>query len=79
MKRFKKVTTPTRYGWSDWIFPTDKYLMKCCDCGLVHQLEFRTFAETRQKRGAFEVVRLPWPIRVMFRARRVKSYDKAQG
>lgn len=49
------------------------YLMKCCDCGLVHELEFKTFVETRQKRGAFEMVDLPWPFRVLFRARRQRT------
>lgn len=50
------------------------YHMKCCDCGLVHEMEFKAFAETRQRRnGAFEIVELPWPIRVLFRARRAKG------
>lgn len=28
-------------GWSEWIAPAFPYLMACCDCGLVHNLEFR--------------------------------------
>jgi hypothetical protein len=29
-------------GWSNWIQPKhDGYLMQCCDCGLVHELQFR--------------------------------------
>ena len=29
------------YEWSDWVCPDPKgYLMKCCDCGLVHEAEF---------------------------------------
>lgn len=27
-------------GWSKWIHPLPGYLMKCCDCGLVHEMEF---------------------------------------
>lgn len=31
-------------GWSEWIHPlrTDGhgYLLQCCDCGLVHEMEF---------------------------------------
>lgn len=28
-------------GWSRWEFPVMKgYLMGCCDCGLVHEIEF---------------------------------------
>lgn len=29
-------------GWSEWQSPImDDYRMKCCDCGLVHKVEFR--------------------------------------
>ncbi len=29
-------------GWTDWIQPVMKgYKMSCCDCGLVHNLDFR--------------------------------------
>ena len=28
-------------GWSEWVCPDPKsYLMKCCDCGLVHEAQF---------------------------------------
>ncbi len=30
-------------GWSDWIEPvTNDYKLACCDCGLVHSVDFRT-------------------------------------
>ena len=28
-------------GWSEWIRPLEGYKMACCDCGLVHNVEFR--------------------------------------
>lgn len=28
-------------GWSDWIHPLPGYKMACCDCGLVHNMQFR--------------------------------------
>jgi len=28
-------------GWSDWLAPTPGYRMACCDCGLVHEMQFR--------------------------------------
>ena len=71
--RFKPMVEG-RGGWSEWVYPEPNgYLMKCCDCGLVHEVQFKTFVETKQKRGAFEVVELPWPIRAMFRARRQRG------
>jgi hypothetical protein len=72
--RFKKAI-PGRGGWSEWVAPVPKgYLMKCCGCGLIHEMEFRTFIETKRKRnGAFTPVHLPLPVRAMFRARRQRK------
>jgi hypothetical protein len=28
-------------GWTDWVHPLPGYLMKCCDCGLVHEVDAR--------------------------------------
>jgi hypothetical protein len=74
----KKVKMPLlvpkegdKRGWTEWVFPVNKgFYMACCDCGLVHELDFQAFVETNQKRKDFEVVPLPWPFRVMFKARR---------
>jgi Zn-finger protein len=65
---FKKHTAG-KGGWSEWVQPKMEgtYLFKCCDCGLVHELEFATFVK-RGKSG----VKLPTEIRAMFRARRMK-------
>lgn len=27
-------------GWCEWIHPLPGYLMQCCDCGLVHDMQF---------------------------------------
>jgi hypothetical protein len=44
-------------GWSRWIYPImEGYKMCCCDCGLVHVLEFRIDSED--------------PKRIEFRCRR---------
>lgn len=64
-----------RGGWSEWVYPTPNniYLFKCCDCGLVHDMEFGSLIERNRKGIEFEVVKLPPEIRVMFRARRNKT------
>jgi hypothetical protein len=28
-------------GWTEWIHPLEGYKFSCCDCGLVHILDFR--------------------------------------
>jgi hypothetical protein len=37
-----KVEREGANGWSRWVQPVKRgYLMACCDCGLVHRMEFR--------------------------------------
>ncbi len=70
IKRFKKHKAG-RGGWSEWVYPIQgSYLFKCCDCELVHEMQFSAFVEKDKERSSFEVVKLPEPIRTMFRARR---------
>jgi hypothetical protein len=41
-----------RNGWTRWIQPIKRgYLLKCCDCGLVHRMEFRIVAGRVQYRA----------------------------
>lgn len=48
--RIKKIVA-NRDGWSDWIQPIRKgYRMKCCDCGLIHLLDFRIVGKRAQFR-----------------------------
>jgi hypothetical protein len=36
------IEQPSRRGWTDWIRPKRRgYRMACCDCGLVHEVNFR--------------------------------------
>jgi hypothetical protein len=40
-------------GWSEWIQPVPRgYRMACCDCGLVHTVDFRVRAGRIQFRVA---------------------------
>lgn len=75
----KKIRFKTEYagrgGWSKWVIPINKgYLLQCCDCGLIHECQFKTFAESHQtKKGTFTVNELPPIIRTMFRMKRFKT------
>jgi hypothetical protein len=62
-----------RGGWSEWVYPSteENYLFQCCDCGLVHELQFKTFIELEKlKNKTFKIFPLPNIIRTMFKARR---------
>lgn len=40
-------TPPDGEGdFSDWVSPKPTYLMGCCDCGLVHTVEFKVIKRT---------------------------------
>lgn len=42
MTRRYKIIVERDDGWSDWIQPVERgYRMCCCDCSLVHELDFR--------------------------------------
>lgn len=52
MPRYAKVTTNDD-GWSDWIQPVSTgYKMACCDCGLVHTMDFRIYEGRVQLRAS---------------------------
>lgn len=65
-----------RGGWTSWITPVHKkYLMKCCDCGLVHEFQFNVGKQTTKedKDGYFAMIEPKEKgLRVKMRARRAK-------
>jgi hypothetical protein len=73
MARFKKYTVETNDEWTDEVFPIMRgYKMACCDCGLVHNIEFDVFEiEEFNKDGSFKGnVREGKEWRVAMRVRR---------
>lgn len=42
MGKIKQEEVKHPAGWSGWIHPImEGYKLSCCDCGLVHEMEFR--------------------------------------
>ena len=57
-------------GWSDWICPKpDSYLIKCCDCGLVHETQTRVAEYEPRPSEDFNVSNNP-DLQAQFRVRR---------
>jgi hypothetical protein len=75
MSRFPKMRAVTSRGFSAWVTPDmQRYQMACCDCGLVHEMQFRAIAASPSKRGRFVYSDLsPDFFRVKFRAKRAVS------
>lgn len=48
-----KVVTQQGKNYSNWIFPNDRldYRIACCDCGLVHDMQFAVMRVKRQLSG----------------------------
>lgn len=64
------------YDWSEWVCPDPKgYLMRCCDCGLVHEAEFgvvRYKSETERE----DCDRVDDPnLQAVFRMRRSEQWS----
>jgi hypothetical protein len=86
MARFKKIKAQDD-GWSDWELPVMKgYRIGCCDCGLVHDMDFKIVWVSEDKDGNCTVLdhRIVGATqRVMIRARRnnrstaqIRRHDK---
>lgn len=70
-----KVMLEREDGWSDDVFPhPGGYKMACCDCGLVHDIEFSVVKVVKHNpNGTFRVRDVDSKTyRVRFRARRNK-------
>lgn len=61
-KRFRKEEPEGPRGFSRWVQPEmRRYLLQCCDCGLVHEMQFRIAVGPKRQH-------------VQFRARRAERY-----
>lgn len=44
-------------GWCDWVCPRPQvYLMQCCDCELIHEVDFRVVRYESKSSEVYEVV-----------------------
>jgi hypothetical protein len=44
-------------GWSNWICPRPQgYLMQCCDCELIHEVDFRVVRYESESSEVYEVI-----------------------
>ncbi len=59
-------------GWTEWQTPPRQYRTTCCDCGLVHDIEYRVIVVGRKRRdGSQKVLGLnPAGCQMQFRLRR---------
>ena len=67
---FTKHEVNSASDWSEWVCPDPtQYFMKCCDCGLVHEMQFNIVKYSAgDKCEDFDD---PY-VQAVFRARRVK-------
>lgn len=58
-------------GWSDWVVMYSNHLHTCCDCGLVHDVQYR-----RVHRG---LVRERWRVNERLTDKERKKWHKRKG
>ena len=47
-------------GWCDWVCPKPRgYLMQCCDCELIHEVDFRVVRYESEDSEVYEIVDAP--------------------
>lgn len=81
MKRIRQECAVSKRGFSRWIAPVmRKYIMACCDCGLVHEMEFNVLAAGKMRKNkSWSAKRLSnVRYRVEFRVRRMRNYTAAE-
>jgi len=72
--RFKTEWVKTTNGWTRWVNPKMKgYLLKCCDCGLVHEMDFEVLVTSRYKKERIATPITSKQFQIRFRARRAKT------
>ena len=73
---FIKHNVEQPYDWSEWVCPDPNgYLMKCCDCGLVHEAEFGVVRfKSETEREDCEPVNDP-NLQAVFRMRRSEPWS----
>lgn len=65
-------------GWCEWIHPLPGYLMQCCDCGLVHEMQY-AIVPSHENCGDAELNEGETEDGVViFRARRATNNGKAE-
>lgn len=70
MPKIKQVKV-NKDGWSRWEMPIMKgYLMQCCDCHLIHEMEFEVVQAGEKKKGGWITATNVPNGRVRMRARR---------
>ena len=65
---FTKHEVDSFGDWSEWVSPNpEKYFMKCCDCGLVHEMQFKVAKYSKGDECEFVA---DADLQAVFRARR---------
>ena len=57
-------------GWTEWWEPLPGYRLGCCDCGLVHDVEFQAVKLVKRKGLDIETGRKVKGAVILMRARR---------
>ncbi len=67
-------------GPGEWVQPTRKgYLLQCCDCGLVHSIDFKLQATNRGNKIQFRAFRLTTKGKRILPKHRPNHFSTSEG
>lgn len=79
MKRPSKARKFYEPKAGEWVFPNKRgYLMQCCDCGLVHRMDFKPAVELSRKGSTVKFMLLDGDLGVAFRVYRANRETARQ-
>ena len=70
-ERYKTYTPKDKAGWTEWVSPIMKnYRLKCCDCGLVHEFQFKVVFLSQYEKKRWKTTIDDKSFGIVFRCRR---------
>ena len=68
---YKTYTPKTKDGWTEWVSPImNGYRLECCDCGLVHEFQFRVVFASQYEKKRWNTRIYDKSFGIVFRCRR---------
>ena len=70
-EKYKTYKPKTKDGWTEWVSPIMKnYHLKCCDCGLVHEFQFKVVFLSQHEKKSWKTIIDDKSFEIIFRCRR---------
>ena len=59
--KYAKYAHPHGGKWTEWILPLPSYRMRCCDCHLVHDVQFQVVKVGKLRKHGYHTILATMP------------------